>query len=85
MKTIFDESVPGRVTRGIVLDEDPSQPKACDMLPAGLLRGSAPRMPECGELDVVRHFTRLAELNYSVDANFYPLGSCTMKYNPKFT
>ena len=48
-------------------------------------RKSAPRLPQCSELDVVRHFTNLSKLNYSVDANFYPLGSCTMKYNPKFT
>ena len=48
------------------------------MLPAELLRKSPPRLPECSELDVVRHFTQLSQLNYSVDANFYPLGSCTM-------
>jgi len=53
------------------------------MLPADLLRKKAPRLPECSELDVVRHFTQLSQLNYSVDANFYPLGSCTMKYNPQ--
>nr|WP_264467310.1 aminomethyl-transferring glycine dehydrogenase subunit GcvPB [Desulfovibrio desulfuricans] len=61
-----------------------SAPKAEAMLPADLLRKKAPRLPECSELDVVRHFTQLSQLNYSVDANFYPLGSCTMKYNPKF-
>nr|WP_225530054.1 aminomethyl-transferring glycine dehydrogenase subunit GcvPB [Desulfovibrio desulfuricans] len=61
-----------------------SAPKAAAMLPADLLRKKAPRLPECSELDVVRHFTQLSQLNYSVDANFYPLGSCTMKYNPKF-
>lgn len=42
------------------------------------------QLPSLSELDVVRHFTNLSRLNYSVDANFYPLGSCTMKYNPKF-
>ncbi|MDO5483555.1 MAG: aminomethyl-transferring glycine dehydrogenase subunit GcvPB, partial [Desulfovibrionaceae bacterium] len=81
MKTIFAKSVPGR--SAWQLDSD--APKAADMLPAGLLRKSPPRLPECSELDVVRHFTGLSRLNYSVDANFYPLGSCTMKYNPKFT
>lgn len=55
------------------------------MLPASLLRSSRARLPEMSELDVVRHFTELSRLNYSVDTNFYPLGSCTMKYNPKFT
>jgi len=42
-------------------------------------------LPEVSELDVVRHYTRLSQLNFSIDTNFYPLGSCTMKYNPKFT
>lgn len=81
MKTIFAQSVPGRCAWRVNSDA----PKASEMLPEGLLRKKAPRLPECSELDVVRHFTRLSELNYSVDANFYPLGSCTMKYNPKFT
>ena len=81
MKTIFAKSVPGR--RAWEIDSD--APKAAQMLPAGLLRKDPPRLPECSELDVVRHFTGLSKLNYSVDANFYPLGSCTMKYNPKFT
>lgn len=81
MKTIFAKSVPGRSAFCIESDA----PKAADMLPAGLLRKEEPRLPQCSELDVVRHFTGLSKLNYCVDANFYPLGSCTMKYNPKFT
>lgn len=52
-------------------------------LPAGLLREKAPNLPELSELDVVRHFSNLARRNFSVDSHFYPLGSCTMKYNPK--
>lgn len=48
-----------------------------------LLRKQAPKLPEMSELDVVRHYTRLSSLNYSVDSQFYPLGSCTMKYNPR--
>lgn len=81
MKTVFAQSVPGRT--GVV----PAKPEksAADMLPKELLRKNAPKLPELSELDVVRHFTRLSRLNYSVDGNFYPLGSCTMKYNPKFT
>jgi glycine dehydrogenase subunit 2 len=51
-------------------------------LPQPLLRSELP-LPELSELDVVRHFTRLSQLNYSIDTGFYPLGSCTMKYNPK--
>jgi glycine dehydrogenase subunit 2 len=81
VKTIFAESVPGRGSRFIESDA----PTAAQMLPGELLRAKPPRLPECSELDVVRHFTGLSSLNYSVDANFYPLGSCTMKYNPKFT
>ncbi len=51
-------------------------------LPAALQRSSL-NLPEIGELDVVRHFTHLSQRNYSIDSGFYPLGSCTMKYNPK--
>ena len=52
-------------------------------LPASVLRREAPRLPEVSELDMLRHFNRLAHLNQAIDLNFYPLGSCTMKYNPK--
>ena len=52
-------------------------------LPASALRAKAPRLPEVSELDMLRHFNRLAHLNQAIDLNFYPLGSCTMKYNPK--
>ncbi|HEX7972837.1 MAG TPA: aminomethyl-transferring glycine dehydrogenase subunit GcvPB, partial [Anaerolineales bacterium] len=51
-------------------------------LPKTLTRQNLP-MPELYETDVVRHFTRLSQLNYSIDTGMYPLGSCTMKYNPK--
>lgn len=53
------------------------------LLPADALADSAPALPEVGESDVVRHYTNLSTLNMSVDTHFYPLGSCTMKYNPK--
>ncbi len=59
---------------------------ACDLetaIPAELRCEQPPALPEVGELDVVRHFTRLNQRAFSVDTNFYPLGSCTMKYNPK--
>ena len=52
------------------------------LLPPDLIRDEL-NLPELSELDVVRHFTRLSQKNFSVDTNFYPLGSCTMKYNPK--
>ena len=76
-KTIFELSSEGR--RGMRYQK-------CDVpeteLPAGLVRDELP-MPELSEADVVRHYTNLSELNYSLDNGFYPLGSCTMKYNPK--
>ncbi len=56
---------------------------AGDYLPGSCLRTQEPNLPELSEFDTVRHFTRLSQLNYSLDAQFYPLGSCTMKYNPK--
>ena len=80
MNTLFADSRPGHTG---VLPKQPER-RAADMLPASLLRASRPRLPELSELDVIRHFTRLSHLNYSVDANLYPLGSCTMKYNAKF-
>jgi len=70
-------SVPGRV--GMRFPE-PDVPKAA--LPADFVRQDLP-LPELYETDVVRHFTRLSQMNYSIDTGFYPLGSCTMKYNPK--
>src|SRR5512141_2134354 len=70
-------SVPGR--SGVRFPQ-PDVPLA--ELPAGLTREDLP-MPELSEADVVRHFTRLSKLNYCIDHGIYPLGSCTMKYNPK--
>ncbi|MBL1277000.1 MAG: aminomethyl-transferring glycine dehydrogenase subunit GcvPB [Ectothiorhodospiraceae bacterium] len=52
-------------------------------IPAGLLRKSKPRLPEVSEMDAVRHYTRLSQKNFSIDTQFYPLGSCTMKHNPR--
>ena len=52
-------------------------------IPQHFLRQTLPKWPECSELQVVRHFTRLSKLNFSIDTHFYPLGSCTMKYNPR--
>ncbi|WP_028388835.1 aminomethyl-transferring glycine dehydrogenase subunit GcvPB [Legionella fairfieldensis] len=52
-------------------------------IPARFLRHTPPRLPACSELQVVRHFTRLSQKNFAIDSNVYPLGSCTMKYNPR--
>src|SRR6202795_1758126 len=54
-----------------------------ELLPATALAASPPPLPEVGEIDLVRHFVNLSTRNMSIDTNFYPLGSCTMKYNPK--
>ncbi len=75
--TIYELSQPGR--KGVAFPE--SDVPAYD-LPAGFAR-EALKLPELSEQDVVRHFTHLSQLNYSIDGGFYPLGSCTMKYNPK--
>ncbi|MBO9367246.1 MAG: aminomethyl-transferring glycine dehydrogenase subunit GcvPB [Chloroflexi bacterium] len=75
--TIFELSSPGRT--GVTFPE-PDVPRSD--LPAELLRADLP-LPELAEVDVIRHFMHLSHLNYSVDGGFYPLGSCTMKYNPK--
>jgi len=75
--TIFDLSSPGRT--GVTFPE-PDVPRT--ELPESLLRSDLP-LPELAEVDVVRHFMHLSTFNYSVDSGFYPLGSCTMKYNPK--
>jgi glycine dehydrogenase subunit 2 len=59
------------------------QRNASEILPPELVRDVNPEMPELSELEVVRHFTRMSQWNHSIDTAFYPLGSCTMKYNPK--
>jgi len=61
----------------------PAQPPAIDDLPARQLRRAPPTLPEVSEMDVVRHYTRLSQKNFSIDTHFYPLGSCTMKYNAR--
>jgi glycine dehydrogenase subunit 2 len=71
-------SVPGRVGQRLPAPDVPLAP----LPPSGLLRETLP-LPEVSEPQVVRHFTRLSQLNYAVDTGFYPLGSCTMKHNPK--
>lgn len=54
-----------------------------ERLPRTIKRTQLPKLPELSEVEVVRHFIRLSQMNYGVDSGFYPLGSCTMKYNPK--
>jgi glycine dehydrogenase subunit 2 len=79
MKLIFEKSVPGRT--GVL--PGPSDVPTGVNIREDRLREHPAQMPELSELDVVRHFTELSRRNFGVDTNFYPLGSCTMKYNPK--
>jgi len=81
-KLIFDLSQPGRRAIRFPAADVPVKPLA-DLLPADQLADAPPPLPEVTEADVVRHFVNLSQLNMSVDTHFYPLGSCTMKYNPK--
>jgi glycine dehydrogenase subunit 2 len=75
---IFERSKPGRSAHSLPRYE---LPKA--EVPAALARAEAPRLPELAEPDLARHFSALAERNFGIDSGFYPLGSCTMKYNPR--
>lgn len=61
----------------------PANEQFNSLIPEQMLRQNAPRLPECSEMDVVRHYTQLSQKNYAIDTHFYPLGSCTMKYNPR--
>lgn len=79
MKLIFEKSVSGR--RGVKLPQSDVESRV--KIPENLLRDRPADLPEVSELDVVRHFNELSRRNHGVDTNFYPLGSCTMKYNPK--
>lgn len=79
---IFEKSSPDRRCFILSACDVPEKP-VTNLLPQNLLRKQEPKLPEVSEIEVVRHFTRLSQLNFCVDTNFYPLGSCTMKYNPK--
>lgn len=76
---IFEHSQPGRTNPS----QAPHERAALDDLPANLRRAAPPLLPEVSEMQAVRHYTRLSQKNFSIDTHFYPLGSCTMKYNPR--
>ena len=79
---IFEISSPGR--RGYQFPElDVEETPINELLPENYLREKEAELPEVSEVEVVRHFTQLSRLNHGVDVDFYPLGSCTMKYNPR--
>ncbi len=80
--TIYERSKPGRrafVAPALDVPEHPLD----DLIPARLRRPEAPRLPEVSEPEIVRHYNRLSKRNFDLDTGFYPLGSCTMKHNPK--
>ncbi len=79
---IFELSSPGRKAYSLPALDVPEVPLT-ELIPEPYLRKTPAQLPELSEPDVVRHFTHLSKLNYSIDSGFYPLGSCTMKYNPK--
>jgi glycine dehydrogenase subunit 2 len=81
MKLIFEKSVPGRM--GYSLPEDRFEEIPLENCLPASVRGEKKTLTEVSEVDVVRHFTALSKLNYGIDDGLYPLGSCTMKYNPK--
>jgi len=81
-KLIFELSTPGRSTN-LLPGCDVPEKEINELIPEEFLREEEAELPEVSEVDGVRHFTHLSQKNYGVDSGFYPLGSCTMKYNPK--
>src|SRR5216684_8800869 len=81
-KLIFELSTPGRHAHSLP-ECDVPESDAAALLPKPSIRATPPELPEVSEVDVIRHYSRLSQMNYGVDTHFYPLGSCTMKYNPK--
>lgn len=79
---IFEKGAPGRRAATMTAMDVPTESLE-DLLPASALRKEAAPLPEVSEIEVVRHYTHLSQRNFGVDTGFYPLGSCTMKYNPK--
>ncbi|HEB96450.1 MAG TPA: glycine dehydrogenase subunit 2 [Sedimenticola thiotaurini] len=79
MALIQEQSRPGR--RAVA--QAPAGPVRLEGIPAAMRRQAPPALPEVSEMQVVRHYTRLSQKNFSIDTQFYPLGSCTMKYNPR--
>ena len=76
---IYEQSQPGRRA----FAQAPKQRPPLDGVPTALQRANPPALPEVSEMQAVRHYTRLSRKNFSIDTEFYPLGSCTMKYNPR--
>jgi len=81
MKLLFEQSKPGRGSGPFAGNESLTPGSIDDLAP--FLRSERADLPELAEIDIVRHYTALSRRNFGVDTGFYPLGSCTMKYNPK--
>ena len=81
-RTIFEKSRPGRRAFTPPALDVPERPLD-ELVPAHLRREAPPALPEIAEPEIMRHYTRLSGRNFHLDQGFYPLGSCTMKYNPK--
>ncbi len=81
-KLIFEMGAPGRRAALLPAMDVPTKPLD-ELVPQEFLRAEPAPLPEVSEIEVVRHFTHLSQRNFGVDSGFYPLGSCTMKYNPK--
>lgn len=79
--TIFEKSSPGR--KGYNITKNDVNIKLTDILPEKYVRKEDAKLPQCSELDVLRHYTEIGNKNYFIEKGLYPLGSCTMKYNPK--
>src|SRR5437763_13781789 len=80
--TIFEQSREGR--RAFVAPElDVPEVPVSELLPADAIRSSPPQLPEIAEPEIVRHYNNISKKNFDLDSGFYPLGSCTMKHNPK--
>lgn len=82
MGTIYDVGAPGRRAVATPRPEQPAE-LLLSLIPPAARRHRAPRLPQVSQPELVRHYTALSRLNFGVDTGFYPLGSCTMKYNPK--
>src|SRR5215813_10417126 len=82
-KLIFEKGAPGRRAAHLPALDVPAVKALESLVPAEFLREEPAPLPEVSEIEVIRHYTHLSQRNFGVDTGFYPLGSCTMKYNPK--